>query len=197
MAASPISIRNVLIVAMAGLLAAAAVVIVMERRAGPQPLEISFAEATPGVGGPIHVYITGAVMEPGVYEMANGDRVIDLLFEAGGQAPEANLEAINLALRLHDEDQVIVPRRGEAAAPDVLDARSDVLGAGQAPININTASAKELDDALPGIGEVYSQRIVDSRTWDGPFASPEDLTIRRLIPQGTYDKIEQLITTGP
>ena len=63
-------------------------------------------------------------------------------------------------------------------------------------ININTASASELD-ALPGIGEVYSQRIVDNRTASGVFASPDDLVNRDIIPRGTYNKIRDMITTGP
>jgi competence protein ComEA len=63
-------------------------------------------------------------------------------------------------------------------------------------ININTASAGELD-ALPGIGEVYSQRIVDSRAAAGLFATPDDLLNREIVPRGTYDKIRDLITVGP
>jgi competence protein ComEA len=60
-------------------------------------------------------------------------------------------------------------------------------------IDINTASAALLE-TLPGIGEVYSQRIIDSRTNEGPFETTEDLVERKLIPRSTYDKIEDLIT---
>ena len=196
MASIPDRYRNIIIVGIAAIFAAAAVTFVLDRREGPTPLEISFTEPTPGEGGPIEVYITGAVAEPGVYEMSDGDRVIDLLREAGGQAPDANLEAINLSLRLHDEDQVIVPRQGEPVAGP-SNPSSQVLAAEGEPININAASAQELDDALPGIGEVYSQRIVDSRTWDGLFTNPEDLVERRLIPGATFEKIEHLINIGP
>jgi competence protein ComEA len=63
-------------------------------------------------------------------------------------------------------------------------------------VNINTASASDLD-ALPGIGEVYSQRIVESRAAEGLFASPDDLVNRDIIPRGTYDKIRDLIAIGP
>ncbi len=63
-------------------------------------------------------------------------------------------------------------------------------------IDINTASADVLD-ALPGIGEVYSQRIVDSRVADGPFQDTEDLLARQLIPRATYQKIEPFITALP
>ena len=177
--------HNPIIIALAALLAAAVVALTLDRRDG-QPLEIRFGEPTPG--GPIEIYITGAVAQPGVYEMTDGDRVIDVLRAAGDFAPDANPEAINLAQRLHDEDQIIVPRLGEPA--------SAVAGAVSLTVNINTATARELD-ALPGIGEVYSQRIVDSRASDGPFATTDDLVIRSLIPRGTYEKIKDFIIVGP
>ena len=76
----------------------------------------------------------------------------------------------------------------EAAAP--------AAGAIAAAVDINTASAAELD-ALPGIGEVYSQRIVDSRATDGPFVTIDDLVARGLIPRATYENIRELIVAGP
>ena len=190
MASGPDRYRNLIVIALAAALAVAIVVLIIDRRDGPQPFEISIGQATPA--GPMEVHITGAVAQPGVYEMAAGTRVVDALFEAGGPAPDANLEAINLAVRLHDEDQVVVPRLGEPAQ-----ATSHVAGAAVVPlIDINSATAEELD-TLPGIGEVYSQRIVDSRTRDGPYTTPDDLLIRRIIPRATYERIQELITTGP
>ncbi len=86
-----------------------------------------------------------------------------------------------------------MPRIGQGA----VGSTSQVAGAAApAPVNINAASAQDLD-ALPGIGAVYSQRIVDSRTADGPFATIDDLVNRQLIPRATYDKIRDLITVGP
>ena len=102
-----------------------------------------------------------------------------------GDLADAILE---LAVRLRDEDQIVVPRFGE----DV----SAVAGTTSAKININTASAGELD-ALPGIGEVYSQRIVVSREADGPYVSSEELVERQVLPRSTYEGIRELITTGP
>ncbi len=186
-----------IVIGLAALLAAALVAFALERRDGPKPLEIT-AQGTPTASGPIEVYITGAVARPGVYELLAGDRVVDLLYKAGGQSPDANLEAINLAVRLHDEDQVIVPRAGQAVAGGVTNGRSSqVAGVSSAAlVNVNTASASELD-ALPGIGEVYSQRIVENRAAKGLFASLDDLVNRDIIPRGTYDKIRDLITIGP
>lgn len=181
--------RNPIIIALAALLAAAIVYIVLDGRSSPQPLEIRFGEPTPGAGGPIEVYITGAVARPGVYELTDGDRVVDALYEAGGPAPDANLEAVNLAKILRDEDMVVVPRLGQAS--------SDVAGVvSGSPLDINAAPAEELA-TLPGIGEAYSQAIVASRTADGLFATTDDLVERRLIPGATYERIRELITVGP
>ncbi len=183
---------HAIIIGLAALLVAAVIALVVERHNSAQPLEITLA-GTPTAGGPIQVYITGAVSKPGVYQMSDGDRTVDLLYKAGGAAPDADLEAVNLAVRLHDEDRVIVPRTGEAASGPT----SQVAGAvSAAAVNINKASAQDLD-ALPGVGAVYSQRIVDSRTTNGPFATPDDLVNRQLIPRATYDKIRDLITVGP
>ena len=83
-----------------------------------------------------------------------------------------------------------MPRQGQIAnsAPDAT--------ASAAKININSADAQTLD-TLPGIGEVYSQRIVDSRTANGPFAGIDDLLQREIIPRATFEKIKDLITVGP
>lgn len=90
---------------------------------------------------------------------------------------------------MDDEDQVVVPRQGQAI--------SQVAGALQTQlVNINTASA-ELLDSLPGIGEVYSKRIVESRNHLGPFESTQDLVDREIIPRSTYEKIKDLIAVGP
>ncbi len=181
--------RTPIIVGLAALLAAAVVYIAVDQSRDPDALIIRPGALTPASGGPIEIYITGAVAQPGVYEMTDGERVVDLLYKAGGPAPDANLEAVNLALRLHDEDQVVVPRIGEPV--------SGVAGVAAVTVNINTATAEELDAVLPGIGEVYSQRIVESRTTVGLFTSTEELLERELIPPATYDGIRDMITVGP
>ena len=163
-------------------------VLVDRQLQGPQPLEINLGETS--AASEIQVYIAGAVNRPGVYFLNDGDRWIDAVEAAGGPTADADVEAINLARRLLDEDQVLVPRLGEQA----------VLGSAQNPqnelVNINSASAAALDD-LPGIGEVRSQSIVDSRQRDGPFSRIEELVERKLIPQSVFDQIRELITVGP
>ncbi len=178
-------IQQIIMIALIGVVAAGIVWFAFDRQGGPQALKIELPATEQG---PIEVNITGAVAEPGVYEVEAGDRVIDVLFEAGGHTDDADLEAINLALRVSDEDQIVVPRMG-----DVNVATS---GAGAGKININTATASELD-ALPGIGEVYSEQIVVNREANGQYVSSEELVERQVIPRGTYERIRDLITTGP
>lgn len=152
-----------------------------ERIQERDPLVISTIEAP---DADIRVYVAGAVERPGVYPMPEGARWIDAVEAAGGPTSEANLNAINLARRVQDEDQIIVPRLSQPA----------VAGAAQTPlIDINTASESDLE-SLPGIGEVRAQRIVQSRLTDGPFTSIEDLLTRKLIPQSVFDQIQPLIT---
>ena len=133
----------------------------------------------------VRVYVIGAVQRPGVYTLQEGDRWIDAVTAAGGPAPDADLSRVNLARRARDEDQVLVPRVGERAAAS----ESDL-------VDINKASARELE-TLPGVGPVRAERIVQSRETDGPFASPEELLTRRLVPQSVYEQIKDLVTVGP
>lgn len=173
---------------MAAPLLIAIAVLVDRQLQGPQPLEINLGE-TPS-SSEIQVYVAGAVNRPGVYYLNDGDRWIDAVEAAGGPTADADLEAVNLALRLQDEGRVLVPRLGEQTALDSAPAPQDEL------IDINSAPAFLLAD-LPGIGEVRSQRIVDSRERDGPFSRIEELVERKLIPQSLLDQIRELITVGP
>ena len=153
----------------------------------PRALEIRL-DGTPAVE--IQVYVAGAVVQPGVYYLRDGDRWIDALEAAGGPAADADVESVNLARRLQDEDEVLVPRLGETAA----------LGATYAPpderIDINTAPAALLE-TLPGIGPTRAGSIVESRQRDGPFERPEELVERGLIPQSVSEQVRDLITVGP
>lgn len=141
------------------------------------------AGTTPGV--PIRVHVVGAVEAPGVYELAGGDRVEDAIALAGGATGGADLVAINLARRLRDGEQILVPGTPPAGEP---------LVEGE-PLDINAATRDQLM-ALPGIGEAYSRRIVDSRLADGPFQSVEELLVRNVVPQRTLEGIRDLITVA-
>jgi competence protein ComEA len=183
--------RTPLLIVLAGAAILGLVFFVLRQREGPPPLELQVGDATSS-GSEIMVHVTGAVAAPGVYALHDGDRVVDAVEAAGGPSADADLVTLNLARRIHDEDQVVVPRVGEQTAV------SQVAGASAngALIDINTASAAVLD-SLPGIGEAYSNRIVDSRATNGPFQSTEDLVTRKLIPRATYEKIKSLITVSP
>jgi competence protein ComEA len=146
-------------------------------------------EGLPPSGRPIIVHIDGAVANPGVYELRDGDRLADAIDAAGGPTEEADSEELNLARRVRDEERIVIPERAGALPLSGFAALSG-------PININTASA-DLLDTLPGIGEAYSRRIVDSRTVDGPYKATEDLISRRVLPRATFDGIASLITVGP
>lgn len=181
--------RMLLVVLAAALLVSALVVGAISR--GP-PRAIVFEPAsTLEDGAPIRVHIAGEVVRPGVYEMYQGERVIDAIAAAGGATTNADASALNLARRLRDGERLEVPARSSrtsaAAAPHLVSA---------GPIDINTATAAELD-RLPGIGAAYSRRIVDSRTVDGPYRSIEELVTRRVLPASTFEGIRELITAGP
>lgn len=135
---------------------------------------------TPGM---VTVYVSGAVMTPGVYSLPDGSRVEDAVLAAGGFAPGAETDSLNLATVLEDGQQIDVP--GIVSASHVNAGR----------VNINTASADELD-TLPSIGPTTAQAIVDYRLEHGSFASIQDIQNVPGIGPATYDKIKDYITVG-
>jgi competence protein ComEA len=159
------------------------------RRPISQPIEI--VEPSPSaVPSPVQlaVYVTGAVLNPGVYYLPEESRVQDALDAAGGPTSEADLDLVNLAQRIHDEDQIHFPEVGE----EVIPSRSTgILEAGL--VNINTAGAAELEE-LPGIGPALAQCIIDYRETHGPFATIEEIMDVQGIGQGVFADIEELIT---
>jgi competence protein ComEA len=174
----------------------AAVVLIQARRLPEAPLVLSTATApsTPGPTStlpPLLVYVTGAVDLPDVYSLPRGSIVKDAILAAGGAAPDADLERINLAAPLAGGEQVYVPRQGEAASP-VLPVRGVTPGDGL--INVNTAAA-DLLESLPGIGPTLAQRIIEYRDANGPFQSVDALLAVPGIGQATLDKFRALITT--
>jgi competence protein ComEA len=123
-----------------------------------------------GPGSDVVVDVTGAVARPGVYRLPAGARVTDAVERAGGATGGAMLEAINLAARLADGQQVVVPKKNAAGVV--------VAGAGGAseegPISLGTATAEQLD-TIDGIGPVTAQKIVEYREQQGGLASVDQL----------------------
>jgi competence protein ComEA len=127
----------------------------------------------------VFVHVVGRVRRPGVYELHEGDRVIDAIRAAGGAKQDADLRSINLAALLADGEQIIVWKRGAPGDPFPVSGpagSSGSSGAGGPPalINVNTATLDQLE-SLPGIGPALGQRIIDYREQHGPFASVDDL----------------------
>ena len=159
---------------------------------------------SPTPDGVLKVFITGEVKKPGVYEMRDGDRIIDAVKAAGGFTETADQNQVDQAQRVKDEMRIEIPARPPTPAPTSTaqpGQDSAVQGQGQgAPtatpadsrININKASAAELD-TLPGIGAVLSQRIVDYRTKNGPFRSLDDLRKVQGLSASEIEKIKDLI----
>jgi competence protein ComEA len=122
-----------------------------------------------GQGSDVVVHVAGAVQRPGVYRLPAGSRVDDAVERAGGGGARAELEAVNLAARLADGQQVVVPERGpEGGAP--LVAESETEG----PISLGTATVEQLD-TIDGIGPVTAQDIIEFRDQHGGLASVEQL----------------------
>jgi competence protein ComEA len=129
-----------------------------------------FTVSSSGSSGDLVVDVTGAVAHPGVYRLPTGARVTDAVERAGGASGGALLEAINLAARLADGQQVVVPKRGPAGAPLVAGA-----GAGEeGPISLGTATVEQLD-TIDGIGPVTAQDIIEFRDEHGGLSSIDQL----------------------
>ena len=141
--------------------------------------------ATPGEGtaaggspaGSVVVDVAGAVREPGVYRMPPGSRVNDAVQRAGGPRRRADLTQLNLAAKLEDGRQVLVPRRAPKAAAGTgtgTATATDGSAAPGVPLNLNTATLEQLD-TLPGVGPATAQKILDYREQHGGFGSVEEL----------------------
>ena len=126
----------------------------------------------------ICIYVAGSVINPGVYNLAEGSRVYEAIEMAGGAAPGADLASINLAKPLADAEMVYVPAEGEAPPASYAAGAAPTSAAGgtqgSGPVNINTAGVEELK-TLNGIGDSLAQAIVDDRERNGPFTSVDDL----------------------
>ena len=175
-----------------------------------QPVAIS----TPTVGPtptqvPLRVYVCGAVQSPDVYTLAPGAIVKEAVLAAGGPAQDADLDRLNLALYLQDGDQVYVPYKVDLpvgavtggsvvpipapAMPVSAPVTPVPLGEGRAKININRATAAELE-TLPGIGPALAGRILDYRSQHGFFASVDELIEVRGIGEVVLAGIRDLVT---
>lgn len=183
----------------------------------------SVADGAKGAAaGNVVVHVAGAVKKAGVVRLPRGSRVHQGIAAAGGASPEADLDRLNLASVLEDGQKIYVPRRGEAAPadtsggpPEAGPTPADSSGSGGAAgggggppdggsagaagggavakVNLNTATAEQLDE-LPKVGPVLAQRIVDWRTQQGPFKSPEELDAVDGVGPKMLDTLLPLVT---
>jgi competence protein ComEA len=171
------------------------------RRPEPEPIFILTPEPTATLlptptPRPLCVYVSGAVARPDVYELSPDSIVKDAIEAAGGPTGEADLNRINLARRVHDEEQIYVPQKGEESPPVSPSSGSSLPSSssqGDGQVNINTATVEELD-TLPGVGPSIAQRIIDYRTTNGPFQSIEDIKNVSGIGDATFEKLKDKIT---
>ena len=133
------------------------------------------------------VYICGAVLRPGVYELELGSRIVSAVEAAGGFLPDAATEAVNLAKRLEDGMQIVVPTTAEAEAQ-----RKEVSRQEARLVNLNTASVAELC-TLSGIGEAKAEAILAYRTEIGAFSSIEQLKEVTGIGESLFNQIKSSV----
>ncbi|MDD7204634.1 MAG: helix-hairpin-helix domain-containing protein [Coriobacteriales bacterium] len=144
----------------------------------------------------VGVDVEGAVASPGLYLVSADARVNDAVAAAGGMTSDADRQRVNLAQKVEDGMQVYVPSREEAPAAT----GTTTTGAGQASssgaskgkVNLNTASAEELQ-TLSGIGPSLSQRIIDYRQANGPFKSVDDLRKVSGIGDTRFKNLKDLV----
>jgi competence protein ComEA len=148
----------------------------------------------------LRVHVTGAVNNPGVYDLPASSRVGDAIEAAGGWSQDANEVALNLAKELQDGDQVRVPTvlEGEDDSipqndPSRFSSIEDPATIPDQIVNINTASSEELQ-TLPGIGPVTAEKIIAYRLENGDFEKIEDIQKVYGIGPAKYEAIKDLIT---
>jgi competence protein ComEA len=162
------------------------------------PLEpLASAEQKPSRAPVVVVHVVGAVRRPGLLRLREGDRVADAVARAGGATRRADLTAVNLAAPVVDGIQVLVPMRARASASSgVAGAAAGGAvagdGLGRKP-SLASATAEELD-ALPGVGPVTAQKILDYRAANGPFRSVDDLDAIPGIGPARVEQLRDLVT---
>jgi competence protein ComEA len=202
--ASSGQIRLVAVVAAAALLIAGAGALLLT---APRPAAILPPGGSVGAGGSlagdpiaaeaaIVIDVGGAVVHPGVYRLPPGSRIADAIAAAGGFTARVDAAGadrqLNLAALLKDGDEVRIPSRDDPRPTAANPGTAGAAGSAGGPIDINSASAEQLD-TLPGIGPVTAAKIIAAREKQ-PFRSVDELQSRKLVGPATYEKLRQLVT---
>ena len=158
----------------------------------PAPI-VPASPATTTTSTRVVVDVVGAVRRPGLYRLVQGDRVADAVARAGGATRKADLSLVNLASLVADGEQIVVPRRGAAVgAAGGAATGSGAGGASTGPVHLNSATAEQLD-ALPGVGPVTAQKILDYRQKHGAFSSVDELDAVPGIGPARLDELRDLV----
>lgn len=136
------------------------------------------------------VDVVGAVLRPGLYRLPQSARIADALARAGGPTRKADIEQVNLAAPLVDGEQVVVPRKIAGVPAAATGGESGAAPAG--PVHLSTATLEQLD-ALPGVGPVTAQKILDFRAQHGAFRSVEELDAIPGIGPARIDQLRGLV----
>jgi competence protein ComEA len=165
--------------------------------APPTTSASSPASSTTSTPTALVVNVVGAVRAPGVVRIAAGGRVVDAIAAGGGATADADLTRLNLAAPVADGARIAVPKLGQpppALDPTAVSGGGGAVPTGSAagPVNINTATAEELD-ALPGVGPATAAAIVREREQHGPFRSPADLDRVRGIGPAKLEQLRDLV----
>lgn len=149
------------------------------------------------------VHVVGAVRHPGLYDVDANARVEAAIDAAGGLLGNASPEAVNLARKVSDGEQILIPtqdevRRGGGVGPNAAAGSPGAgggadAGAAQGPIELNSASAAQLD-TLPGIGPATATKIIADRDANGPFTSVEDLGRVAGIGPKKLEELKELVS---
>lgn len=171
----PESSRSTIIVwAMAAVLVVVAGARLLGGQHEPPPAPVRMSSDGGHKAARIYVHVAGAVRRPGLLRMADGSRVADALSRAGGPGPRADLGAVNLAARLADGQQILVPRSGGATEPSGAGSPAGASAGAVSGVHLSTATVEQLD-GVDGIGPTLAQRIIDYRDEHGGFRSLAEL----------------------
>ena len=143
----------------------------------------------PNVNITVAIHIKGEVRKPGYYEFDYGSRVKDAIDKAGGVTKEANLDGVNLAAKLRDGEEIIIPSKSEDVSSEKT-AQTTLLN--DKKVNINAADTVELC-TLEGIGENIASLIIEYRNRNGAFRSVEDIKKVKGIGEAKFENIKDSI----